>query len=76
MTHCLPLVPHRRNIVGCERSAERPELLIPIRLNIEHNGYRLKDTFLWNANEAVVAVRCTIETGFFLLNDNARFFAR
>lgn len=32
--------------------AEREEFLVPIRIDAEANGYRVKDTFTWNMNGA------------------------
>ncbi|KAI9030534.1 hypothetical protein DFJ74DRAFT_656901 [Hyaloraphidium curvatum] len=34
--------------------AEREELLVPIRLDVEFNGFRLRDTFTWNMNDPLV----------------------
>jgi hypothetical protein len=34
--------------------AQVDEHLIPIRLDIEHDQYRLKDTFMWNVTDTVV----------------------
>ncbi|WFD34942.1 SWI/SNF chromatin-remodeling complex subunit [Malassezia cuniculi] len=31
--------------------ADRPTMLVPIRLEIEHEPYKLRDTFVWNAAE-------------------------
>lgn len=28
----------------------QPEMLVPIRLEIDHDHYRLRDTFTWNLN--------------------------
>lgn len=28
--------------------ADREEILVPIRIEVESDGYRLRDTFVWN----------------------------
>jgi SNF5 / SMARCB1 / INI1 len=33
-----------------DKIAEKDESLVPIRLDLESDGYRLKDTFTWNLN--------------------------
>ena len=30
----------------------QPEMLVPIRLEIDHDHYKLRDTFTWNLNGA------------------------
>ncbi|KAF1806491.1 hypothetical protein FB192DRAFT_1273032 [Mucor lusitanicus] len=32
----------------------RKEVLVPIRIELEHEGYKLRDTFTWNLNESLV----------------------
>lgn len=34
--------------------AEKDEVLVPIRLNLEYDNYRITDFLLWNANEEVI----------------------
>ncbi|CAO3655159.1 unnamed protein product [Mucor hiemalis] len=34
--------------------ANKEETLVPIRLDIEHDGYKLRDTFTWNMNETSI----------------------
>lgn len=34
--------------------AEKEEVLVPIRLNLEYDNYRITDFLLWNANEDVI----------------------
>jgi hypothetical protein len=34
--------------------AEREEFLVPIRIDAEANGVRIKDTFTWNMNGGVL----------------------
>lgn len=33
----------------CDAAAQ-PEVLVPIRLDIDMDGQKLRDTFLWNKN--------------------------
>ncbi|ODN06497.1 SWI/SNF-related matrix-associated actin-dependent regulator of chromatin subfamily B member 1 [Orchesella cincta] len=35
-------------------NAQQPEVLVPIRLDMELDGQKLRDTFTWNKNEALV----------------------
>ena len=37
-----------------KRTSEMKESLVPIRLDIETDGYKLLDTFVWNASDTVV----------------------
>ncbi|EOR04752.1 hypothetical protein E3P77_00187 [Wallemia ichthyophaga] len=37
-----------------ESSAARTFLPVPIRIEIDHENWRLRDTFVWNANETVL----------------------
>lgn len=37
-----------------EGNAERTFLPVPIRIEIDHENWRLRDTFIWNANETVL----------------------
>lgn len=30
--------------------AEKEDTLVPIRIELEHEGYKLRDTFTWNLN--------------------------
>lgn len=39
-----------------EEIADTPEALVPIRLDLDLDKYRLHDTFTWNANEKTVTV--------------------
>ncbi|KAL0076623.1 hypothetical protein F4703DRAFT_1919980 [Phycomyces blakesleeanus] len=36
------------------RQADQQDILVPIRLDIEHDGYVLRDTFTWNMNETLI----------------------
>ena len=46
--------------VNCEAAAQ-PETLVPIRLDIDMDGQRLRDTFLWNKNGRLPAwVECGV----------------
>ncbi|KAK9459798.1 uncharacterized protein V1516DRAFT_627626 [Lipomyces oligophaga] len=48
-----------------EEAAEQPEVLIPIRINLDLGTYRLSDFFLWNLSENLItpeqfsAIMCT-----------------
>lgn len=33
-----------------EEQGEKDDMLVPIRLEIELDGYKLRDTFTWNLN--------------------------
>lgn len=33
-----------------QKAAEQPEVLVPIRLDLEIENHKLRDTFLWNKN--------------------------
>ncbi|KAI8371226.1 hypothetical protein EDC96DRAFT_501887 [Choanephora cucurbitarum] len=35
--------------------AKKEELLVPIRLDIDQDGYRVRDTFTWNLNESLIS---------------------
>lgn len=35
---------------ACLAEANNEEILAPIRLDIEHDGYKVRDTFTWNMN--------------------------
>ncbi|KAK9467276.1 hypothetical protein V1512DRAFT_260834 [Lipomyces arxii] len=37
-----------------ELAAEQPEILIPIRINLDLGAYRLSDFFLWNLSEQLI----------------------
>ncbi|KAF5096443.1 hypothetical protein D0Z00_002775 [Geotrichum galactomycetum] len=39
-----------------EEIADTPEMLVPIRLDLDLDKYRLHDTFTWNTNEKTVTV--------------------
>lgn len=41
----------RTKLPWSERPAAMSETLVPIRLDIEHDPYKLRDTFMWNAVE-------------------------
>lgn len=43
--------------------ADRPEVLVPIRLDLEAAGYRLRDVFMWNLNGAHPAPGVHADTG-------------
>jgi hypothetical protein len=33
-----------------EEQANKEEMLVPIRLDLENDGYKIRDTFTWNMN--------------------------
>lgn len=37
-----------------EENANQPEVLVPIRLDMEIDGYKLRDCFTWNKNETLI----------------------
>ncbi|KAK9360903.1 hypothetical protein V1504DRAFT_129742 [Lipomyces starkeyi] len=37
-----------------EKAAQQPEILIPIRINLDMGSYRLSDFFLWNLSEQLI----------------------
>ncbi|KRX62364.1 SWI/SNF-related matrix-associated actin-dependent regulator of chromatin subfamily B member 1 [Trichinella nativa] len=37
-----------------ELNANQPEVLVPIRLDMEVDGFKLRDSFTWNKNESVI----------------------
>ncbi|KAI8094927.1 uncharacterized protein B0P05DRAFT_523936 [Gilbertella persicaria] len=50
---------HRRQQVRipseqCKEQAKKQEVLVPIRLDLEHDGYKIRDTFTWNKNETFI----------------------
>lgn len=49
-----------------EENANQPEVLVPIRLDMEIDGYKLRDCFTWNKNETLI----TLETFAELLCDD------
>lgn len=38
------------NMKSIEDNADQPEILVPIRLDMEIDGYKLRDCFCWNKN--------------------------
>lgn len=47
------LIPRRnRSKEQLRATAKVPEVLIPIRLDYEHEAYKLRDTFTWNLRGA------------------------
>lgn len=39
-------------------NASQPEVLVPIRLDMEIDGQKLRDAFTWNMNEKLMTPRC------------------
>lgn len=33
-----------------KEQATKEDVLVPIRIDLEHEGYKLRDTFTWNLN--------------------------
>ena len=46
----LPLSYDDKNPAGLCEAATLPEVLVPIRLDIDIDGQKLRDTFTWNKN--------------------------
>ncbi|CAO3613905.1 unnamed protein product [Mucor fragilis] len=38
----------------CLAQANKEEVLVPIRLDVENDGYKIRDTFTWNMNESSI----------------------
>ncbi|KAI8644192.1 hypothetical protein BD408DRAFT_413851 [Parasitella parasitica] len=38
----------------CLEQADKEETLVPIRLDLENDGYKIRDTFTWNMNESSI----------------------
>lgn len=38
----------------CLEQADKEEMLVPIRLDLENDGYKIRDTFTWNMNESSI----------------------
>ncbi|CAG0915987.1 unnamed protein product [Notodromas monacha] len=49
-----PLVLDDTDPVSLHENASAPEILVPIRLDMEIDGLKLKDTFCWNKNETLI----------------------
>lgn len=43
-----------RNMEALHNNAKLPEVLVPIRLDLENDGLKVRDTFLWNKNEKLI----------------------
>lgn len=42
------------SITNYAQAAEQVEVLVPIRLDLEHENHRVRDTFVWNKNEKII----------------------
>ena len=42
---------------GVHENSNQPELLVPIRLDMEIEGQKLRDTFTWNRNGTCLILR-------------------
>ncbi|PIA13346.1 SWI/SNF-related matrix associated protein, partial [Coemansia reversa NRRL 1564] len=51
------LAPLRFSKKQLQHQAQRREILVPIRLDIDADGYRLRDTFTWDLNNELIAPR-------------------
>ncbi|KAJ2611470.1 SWI/SNF chromatin-remodeling complex subunit [Coemansia sp. RSA 1365] len=51
------LAPLRFSKKQLQSQAQRREMLVPIRLDIDADGYRLRDTFTWDLNNELIAPR-------------------
>ncbi|GAN04054.1 SWI/SNF-related matrix-associated actin-dependent regulator of chromatin subfamily B [Mucor ambiguus] len=52
----LPKIPHKKNMLYPQttdllHTSEVPEMLVPVRLDIDMDEVKLRDVFLWNMNE-------------------------
>jgi hypothetical protein len=41
-------------------AANVPELLVPIRVHLDIDNYKIREQFVWNVNDPVVTVRSCI----------------
>ena len=39
---------------AASENAQQPDLLVPIRIDLELDGQKIRDTFTWNKNEQLV----------------------
>lgn len=39
-----------RNMRAISAQADQEDVLVPVRIDMESNGYQLRDTFTWNLN--------------------------
>ena len=44
------------DMAAIHEAASQPEVLVPIRLDIDIDGQKLRDTFTWNKNGNMIAV--------------------
>lgn len=49
-----PLLYDDLNPEQLQENANQPEILVPIRLDMEIEGHKLRDTFTWNKNEQII----------------------
>eukprot|EP00054_Salpingoeca_dolichothecata_P025823 m.182387 g.182387 ORF g.182387 m.182387 type:complete len:417 (-) comp25481_c1_seq2:276-1526(-) len=57
-----PLAKYYDSPTGCaSRTDTEPQILVPIRMFIEQDGVRYRDTFLYNANDTIVTPRLLAE---------------
>eukprot|EP00730_Choanoeca_flexa_P002838 TRINITY_DN11199_c0_g1_i3.p1 TRINITY_DN11199_c0_g1~~TRINITY_DN11199_c0_g1_i3.p1 ORF type:complete len:439 (+),score=84.95 TRINITY_DN11199_c0_g1_i3:123-1439(+) len=50
-----PLAQYYRSPHGLASTADdKPERLVPIRINLDHDGHKFRDQFMWNANDKTV----------------------
>ncbi|CAO3651305.1 unnamed protein product [Mucor hiemalis] len=44
----------RFSLDALKEQATKEDTLVPIRIELEHEGYKLRDTFTWNLNESLI----------------------
>lgn len=44
----------RFSLEALKEQAAKEDTLVPIRIELEHEGYKLRDTFTWNLNESLI----------------------
>lgn len=44
----------RFSLEALKEQATKEDTLVPIRIELEHEGYKLRDTFTWNLNESLI----------------------
>lgn len=52
---CFPLCFDDVQPLLISENSEHPEVLVPIRVDLEYDGQKLRDTFTWNKNETLIS---------------------
>ena len=47
-------------MAAIHEQASKPEVLVPIRLDIDIDGQKLRDTFTWNKNGKLLCENVTV----------------